>query len=157
MNKETFKAGDEVYCPSKDFNIHQLSSTVNSSTYPNRIDNWTLTNEGKLTPLSVTPTIFHATPENKALLEALYKCEFESPNLKGSDLTRKLLSEGKHVLCGLSVHGDGAAGNGTFVGLIVRFEDGRFIDGSNNPWSNAVPCNDYANLVDGVLTLKSEQ
>ena len=149
MNKETFKAGDEVYCPSKDFNIHQLSSTVNSSTYPNRIDNWTLTNEGKLTPLSVTPTIFHATPENKALLEALYKCEFESPKLKGSDLTRKLLSEGKHVLCYVSDVCDLFSIDSEV--MVIQSYNELYFKSVNNSWKYAVPCNDYANLVDGIL------
>jgi len=157
MNKETFKAGDAVYCPTFNARIHVLHGK-NGDLYKLIIKDGTSYDErGNEYTSDPLPRLFHATPENKALLEALYKCEFESPKLKGSDLTRKLLSEGKHVLCGLSVHGDGAAGNGTFVGLIVRFEDGRFIDGSNNPWSNAVPCNDYANLPDGVLTLKSEQ
>jgi len=154
---EQFKAGDEVYCPYLGRKVYKLDN-FGVRAYPLTIEKKvSFTSYGKISVNHLKPDLFHATLENKALLEALYKCEFEAPKLKGSDLTRKLLNEGNHVLCGLSVHGDGAAGNGTFVGLIVRFEDGCFIDGSNNPWSSAVPCNDYANLVDGVLTLKSEQ
>jgi hypothetical protein len=159
MNEQpTFKAGDEVYCPSHNTAISKLIATKNVQGYPVAIQYWnSYTESGCMNSARNLSDIFHATPENKLLLEALYKCEFESPKLKGSDLTRKLLSEGKHVLCYLSVHGDGAANNKKFTGLVVRFDDNRFTDGSGSTWFSAVPCNDYANLVDGVLTLKSEQ
>lgn len=156
MNKETFKAGDEVYCPSISTYIKKLSKT-NSIAFPIEITDFEqyLSNgcEGMDSPV---PSIFRATPENKALLEALYKCEFESPQPKGSDLTRKLLSEGKHVLCYVSDLSDQHCKE---LKLITSPLEGdfSFVDIDEVAWKYAVPCNGYDNLVDGVLTLKSEQ
>jgi exosome complex RNA-binding protein Csl4 len=107
---------------------------------------------GSRTNTDTPKNLFHATPENKALLEALYKCDFESPKLKGSDLTRKLLSEGKHVLCYVSDESDSGA-NVTIV-VMKKVSNGMFFDLDETDWTYAVPCNDYANLVDGVLEVK---
>ena len=156
MNKETFKAGDEVYCPLFGFSIYQLG-TGNSGSFPILINEHDGFTSNGLSQISdKTSSIFHATPENKQLLEALYKCEFESPKLKGSDLTRKLLSEGKHVLCYVSDLSDQHCKE---LKLITSPLEGdfSFVDIDEVAWKYAVPCNDYANLVDGVLTLKSEQ
>jgi hypothetical protein len=164
MNKETFKAGDEVYCPSQGVKIHLLCD-YESETYPLLLMSSncaaSISTKGFKVITDKIPYIFHATPENKALLEALYKCEFEAPKLKGSDLTRKLLSEGKHVLCYVSNSGDEAAstsGNSQVIIDCSTHSLGEWqFESSVDFWLYAVPCNDYANLPDGVLTLKSEQ
>lgn len=156
MNKETFKAGDEVYCPKLGLKICTLEKGIVNS-YPIRINEHnSFSLEGKAVIVDSVQSIFHATPENKALLEALYKCEFESPKLKGSDLTRKLLSEGKHVLCRVNQASDFTAEKYNDI-VIVRSFEGSLFRSLNGSWKHAVPCNDYANLPDGVLTLKSEQ
>lgn len=156
MNKETFTAGDEVYCPPHDFNIHTLLDNANSETYPLGLKELgkSFTPTGRFQVGQLLPDLHHATPENKALLEALYKCEFESPKLKGSDLTRKLLSEGKHVLCYCSNSLDLIP---HVIGVIKNWSGAKFGDTYGEIYTYAVPCNDYANLTDGVLTLKSEQ
>ncbi|MBC7752480.1 MAG: hypothetical protein H7Z73_12355 [Candidatus Saccharibacteria bacterium] len=156
MSKETFKAGDEVYCPSIDTEIHPLIEG-GFSEYPLAIKGiFDLTKDGFLHTFDIHPSIFHATPENKALLEALYKCEFESPKLKGSDLTRKLLNEGADaVLCYFSDESDEYAVYEGTARVVIDYESGLFVfQGTRVGWTYAVPCNDYANLVDGVLEVK---
>lgn len=157
MNKETFKAGDEVYCPAMGEDIFVLdidSYHRASSEYPLSLRDSTFTTEGLRHTTDKVPYIFHATPENKDLLEALYKCEFESPKLKGSDLTRKLLSEGKHVLCWLNDRSDEECFSA--IGIISRLKNGKFVSQTGNYWKYAVPCADYANLPDGILELNND-
>ena len=154
---EQFKAGDEVYCPYLGRKVYKLDN-FGVQAYPLTIEKKvSFTSYGKLSVNHLQPDLFHATPENKALLEALYKCEFESPKLKGSDLTRKLLSEGKHVLCFFSDQSDEHAVDKGAVRIVVGCDGGAFVfkRGICN-WKYAVPCNDYANLVDGVLLLNGE-
>ena len=152
---EQFKAGDEVYCPRLGSIIYTVR-TNDSTTFPIAALGITLKSNGIYHDKDKLSTIFHATPENKALLEALYKCEFESPKLKGSDLTRKLLSEGKHVLCYVNCHDDISAIKEHVIRIIDSIDGGIFRNKGGSGWKYAVPCNDYANLVDGVL-IKSEQ
>lgn len=153
-NAETFKGGDEVYCPSHTVKIVTISEQRGSSTTPLRIkDYYCLTPSGRSTSMDANPSIFHATPENRALLEALYKCEFEPPKLKGSDLTRKLLIEGKHVLCYVNAYSDERAISELKTDIIISF-DQCFRTPAGNFWHHAVPCNDYANLPDGILELR---
>lgn len=158
---EQFKAGDEVYCPSQGVKIHLLCD-YESETYPLLLMNSncasSISTKGFKVITDKIPYIFHATPENKALLEALYKCDFEAPKLKGSDLTRKLLSGGNHVLCYVSFESEDAAVKGGIIRLIESVKGDLFYQSATggNAYPHAVPCNDYANLVDGVLTLKSE-
>jgi len=159
MNKETFKAGDEVYCPLLSKTIHKLAvfSTSSSKTLLQH-KHLTLSfyHNGKINQADDLPSIFHAKPEKQKQLEALYKCDFESPKLKGSDLTRKLLSEGKHVLCYVNCHDDISAIKEHVIRIIDSIDGGIFRNKGGSGWKYAVPCNDYANLVDGVL-IKSEQ
>ena len=164
MNNEqpTFKAGDEVYCPARSTEIYVLEPVHVQSfgvDFSSQISGLSpFTRDGKIYKKYKNQSIFHATPENKVLLEALYKCDFESPKLKGSDLTRKLLSEGKHVLCYVGFESDAAAIKGRIIRLIESSKGDLFYQSATggNAYPHAVPCNDYANLVDGVLTLKSE-
>lgn len=155
---EQFKAGDEVYCPYLGRKVYKLDN-FGVQAYPLTIEKKvSFTSYGKISVNHLQPDLFHATPENKALFEALYKCDFESPKLKGSDLTRKLLSEGKHVLCYVSDLSDYSAIAKKKFALLVHAlcGDFSFEDTDGVAWKYAVPCNDYANLPDGVL-IKSEQ
>lgn len=149
---QTFKAGDEVYCPYLGRKVYKLDN-FGVQAYPLTIEKKvSFTSYGKLSVNHLQPDLFRATPENKALLEALYKCEFESPKLKGSDLTRKLLSEGKHVLCYVSDVSDDSILNA--VGIVSCLRSDKFVTQTGNSWRHAVPCNDYENLPDGVLEAK---
>jgi hypothetical protein len=98
MNNTTFKAGDKVYFPRQDGNIYTLVST-DSKEYPLFIDqvSTSFTMCGKFATRDENPSIFHVTDENSVLLSKLYNTQFEKPKkvLKGSDLTRHLISEGK--------------------------------------------------------------
>jgi hypothetical protein len=154
---EQFKAGDEVYCPKLGLKICTLEKGIVNS-YPIRINEHnSFSLEGKAVIVDSVQSIFHATPENKLLLEALYKCDFESPKLKGSDLTRKLLSEGKHVLCYVSDQSEDLAVSQKFAVLVTACVNSTHpFYGTAGYKKYAVPCNDYANLADGVL-IKSEQ
>ena len=152
---EQFKAGDEVYCPRLNNKIHVVKAH-DSKTYPIAVLGLDLKPNGCYHEKDDLSCIFHATPENKALLEALYKCEFEPPKLKGSDLTRKLLSEGKHVLCWMSDDSDILAPTHAKNNIVFKFNKGLFFTLDGSSFEYAVPCNDYANLVDGVL-IKGEQ
>lgn len=152
---EQFKAGDEVYCPSRGLSVYKLVKQ-NNTHYPVMLDGYcTYQANGRAAESIPTQSIFHATPENKALLEALYKCKFESPKLKGSDLTRQLLGEGKHVLCWMSDDSDILAPKHTKNNIVFKFNKGLFFTLDGSSFEYAVPCNDYANLVDGVLECKS--
>ena len=128
---EQFKAGDEVYCPSRGLSVYKLVKQENTH-YPVMLDDYcTYQANGRAAESIPTQSIFHATPENKALLEALYKCEFESPKLKGSDLTRKLLSEGaKFILCRVHTRSDNVAGQSNDFAVIKEvLETNSFFQG----------------------------
>jgi hypothetical protein len=152
---EQFKAGDEVYCPLIDLTIH----TIHKHNGLLFIDPALATRvyfqpSGSRTNTDTPKNLFHATPENKLLLEALYKCDFESPKLKGSDLTRKLLSEGRHVLCYVSDSTDDLPSEHKGVCAVLSYSNKKFHTSGGNYYNYAAPCNDYANLVDGVLEVK---
>ena len=151
---EQFKAGDEVYCPQMGKLVYMLDEIPHNPIYFYLAGFASLDVNGKVSPRHNVPAIFHATPENKALLEALYKCEFESPKLKGSDLTRKLLSDGKHVLC--YVRNDSEGDCADKIEIVTELFEDVFLTLRRQSYKYAVPCNDYANLADGVL-IKSEQ
>ena len=156
---EQFEAGDEVYCPQKDLLIYKLDEQRNSY-YPVRINGFaTFQENGKSTEHNSTQAIFHATPQNKALLDALYGVEFESPKLKGSNLTRQLLGEGKHVLCYVSDESEDDCQISSVyrMAIIIELFGYVFLTSRGKSYRYAVPCNEYTNLPDGALTPKSEQ
>lgn len=75
-----FKQGDKVYYPviSNRVLTLRLNERVD---YPfwvvERTNNFTKT--GRICVGDLNPSIFQATPENKAVLEKIYNMEFESP------------------------------------------------------------------------------
>lgn len=83
MSKE-FKAGDLVYYPQMGHGIFIVQSPRRSITYPVKIcqdGGFTefLTADGKMYESDKAAIIFHATPENYALLKQLHGVEFEEP------------------------------------------------------------------------------
>lgn len=143
MTNITFKAGDKVYFPRQDNKIYTLDCRE-SVDYPLFIDELTtsVTIDGKYSTGDQNSSIFHATDENYQLLSQLYKTEFEKPKkvLKGSDLTRHFLSEGKWVVCYISDEDDQAAMEYLLSSLITQIDDdGNFVESDGTLWSYAVP------------------
>ena len=112
MSKE-FKAGDEVYYPLQGTQVFQLEC-YSGLNYPldatfygddGDEDFATFTLEGFLSKTHKVPLLFHATPENKAKLEALYGVEFEAPPAKPTshEIIKAKLDKGmKAVPCWVS-------------------------------------------------------
>lgn len=146
MNKQVFKVGDKVYCPALSPDIFTVAPVFKAcSKYPLVVYFATkmslFTVDGKIHLDGVLQSVFHATPENKALLDQLYRTEFEAPpvNLSGSDLTRAKLKEtGKLILCLASDGSDENAMSSNRVVLIAKYT-GRFIEPSGVEWKYAVP------------------
>lgn len=143
MTNITFKAGDKVYFPSQDNKIYTLDCRE-SVDYPLFIDELTIsvTIDGKYSTGDQNSSIFHATDENYQLLSKLYNTEFEKPKkvLKGSDLARHLLSEGKWLICYLDDKSDKCAIKDLSIGLIIEIDDNdNFIEYDGTTWNYAVP------------------
>lgn len=81
-----FKAGDKVYCPRLGTKVYTLEGTVSvfaGYPFPVRITiddkNYTYTKEGISFIGNECSDLFHATEENKVLLDQLYGTAFEEP------------------------------------------------------------------------------
>lgn len=146
MNKQVFKVGDKVYCPALSSDIFTVAPVLKAcSKYPLVVyfaTKMTLfTVDGKIHSDGVLQSVFHATPENKTMLEQLYRTEFEAPPVKlsGSDLTRTKLKEfGKPILCWVNDKSDEDAIPYNYVVLIAEYTD-RFVTPSGVEWKYAVP------------------
>lgn len=143
MTNTTFKAGDKVYFPREDGKIYMLDSRE-STNYPLFIDELTtsFTVDGKFSTSDQNPLIFHVTNENCESLSKLYNTQFEKPKklLKGSDLARHLLSEGKWLICYLDYRSDKCAIKDLCIGLIIGIDDNdNFIEYDGTTWNYAVP------------------
>ena len=87
----TFKAGDKVYFPMQTTKVCTISKS-SSLMFPLSINamgeelgNCTIL--GKALTISNVPNIYHATKENRELLEKLYGVEFENPQPKTRTVT----------------------------------------------------------------------
>jgi hypothetical protein len=126
--------------------VHVLSE-VRSATYPVGFDGGNITDSftklGQRWRDAKIPSIFHATQENKALLDALYGMEFEAPPVKlsGSDLTRNMFTEcDTPILCHVNNLQDGeAAPDNGCLRLVVQIEDDVFVDDTTRAWKHATP------------------
>ena len=91
MSKE-FKVGDFVYYPNENTQVFRLEVCSDSEIFKdfpfaiefyddndNEFSYHTFTIKGLANINDELPLLFHATPENKAKLEALYGVEFEKP------------------------------------------------------------------------------
>lgn len=142
MSNVEFKAGDLVYFPAYNSSIHTLFAG-DCNRYPVEIAEVNnFTKDGMLVKDHEHPSIFHATEENCELLSKLYGVKFEKPKkvLKGSDLTRKLLAEGKWVLCRLSDVSDEVASRRGHLVIIknIDIQSGNF-KSQGSDWLYAVP------------------
>ena len=87
----TFKAGDKVYFPmqtTKVCTINKSSSLMfplSINAMGKELGNCTIS--GKALTISNVPNIYHATKENRELLEQLYGVEFETPAPKTVSVT----------------------------------------------------------------------
>lgn len=139
-----FKFGDRVYCPVVGVGVYTVSAAVDGVTYPIDVGGCTFTADGRAIHKYVNPSIFHATPENQAALEALYGIKFEDapkPVPVGSDLTRWLLQKyGKPVLCYVDNLSDDEGVADALIHAIERVsDDGCFVSHNGTRWSYAVP------------------
>ena len=152
MNK--FKPGDKVYCPKYSTSILRVDrnkSGYNSDIYPLEIAvgiNYdTLTNDGKIRTSDKQPILFHATPENHALLEQLYGVEFEKPPVKptSKEIIQAMLDRGdKYVLCNVSNYGS----DDWYLVLIERVgENSGYIDDAGTRWYTAKPINPRTGII----------
>lgn len=107
MNK--FKVGDKVYFPFRDTKVHTLQRyiPVGASFHKLQIvyENGVTENfipDGRRYDAYPATALVHATPENHAMLEALYGIEFEVPPPKSTpkQIIKAMLARGdKYVLC----------------------------------------------------------
>lgn len=95
-----FKAGMWVYSPTEGTDILQVIAT-DDLMYPIEVGDKSFTECGMYHNTDQYPSIFHATKENQALLEALYGVKFDDPPL--SDKEKVILAlqgaKGKPVVC----------------------------------------------------------
>jgi hypothetical protein len=136
VNKQVFKVGDKVYFPFRSCDLY----TVDGDDLGLMVAGYTFHKDGTQLKTATT-TIIHATPENKAMLEQLYRTEFESlpVRLSGSDLTRAKLEEtGKLILCWVSDESDEDTIPLNHAVLIAAYTD-CFIASSGVQWKYAVP------------------
>lgn len=136
-----FKVGDKVYSTVGGTNIHTIGMSCVEN-YPLMVGLVSLTKCGRHLASDTRPSIFHATPENKSLLDALYGVEFEAPPVKlsGSELTLSKLEEfGKPILCWVGDYSDERAITDKHVTLISKYHEGEFVTPSDVHWQYAVP------------------
>lgn len=95
-----FKAGDMVYSPTEGTRVLQIIP-YNDSEYPIFVGNKSFTTFGLHLCSDHCQSIFHATKENQALLEALYGVKFDDPPLSDKEKVIEALknANGKPVLC----------------------------------------------------------
>ena len=96
-----FKAGDMVYSPTEGTKVFTVEDRGLGFTYDLTIGNQTANRCGKIISSQNYPSIFHATKENQALLEALYGVKFDDPPLSDKEKVIESLknANGKPVLC----------------------------------------------------------
>ena len=150
MNKE-FKVGDPVYYPAQGTQVFHLEG--NSGLYyplaitfydddgDENFDTFTL--EGFYSRAHKAPLIFHATPENKAKLDALYGVEFEEPPSKptSKEIVKAYLDRGdKSVCCWASTINEQPKSINKWV-FIEQVIDGDypFVDKGGRYWKHATP------------------
>lgn len=142
-----FKVGDKVYIPEISGNILYIEDS-GSNGHPLQTEgSIPFDSNGKISSQQRVPSVFHATKENRAKLIALYDMYFEEP-ITGSDLTRKLLSEGHSVLCYVSDVSEDKALLGSRVDIITELSCDEF-KGTMFSWTYAVPVKDSIKFVTG--------
>ena len=141
MNK--FKIGDKVYFPKESNKVFTIEDTECTVSYPLRFGAITFTRDGRRHTRDITPSLFHATPENKAKLEALYGVEFETPPVKPTsrEIIKAMLARGdKSVCCWVSDSSEDPTSSYSWAFIISAFDD-VFIDECGTAWEFATPFN----------------
>ena len=146
-----FKVGEPVYYPARGTQVFQLENytglyypliiTFYDDDGDEDFDSFTL--EGFLSKTHKAPQIFHATPENKAKLEALYGVEFEAPPVKptSKEIVKAYLNRGdKSVCCWASNINEQPKSINKWV-FIEQVIDGDypFVDKDGCHWKHATP------------------
>ena len=143
-----FEAGDLVYFPEK---FNQVLKVCKNSpnayereTYPLNVAGYSITTDGKLKS-NKTTSIYLATPENKAKLEASYGIKLDPAlviKLTSKDIVKTKLDKGiKNVCCWVSDTEEEPSAD-EFSRMIHCVEDGDvtyFIDTDGHAWFYATP------------------
>lgn len=140
MNK--FKIGDKVYHPAKTTEVLTIRRNSYSS-YPIRTNDESFTLDGRRLKSDVLPSIFHATPEMWAKLEALFEAEFEKPHVKPTSreiIAAMLDIEKLPVPCWVSNVSEqpSSVNNWIFIDEVVD-DNYPFIDKNERHWKYATP------------------
>lgn len=144
--KNEFKPGDLVFEVSHGEGVFltRLSETV-QDTYEIRGQVMCYLHDGRYSTCAVLPLLFHATPEMREKLVAIWG-EDAVPELplRGSELTRKLLEKQKYVICFCSDTNDDDCRENKRPVLIRYFKEGYFYNRDvDSPyadtWKHAVP------------------
>ena len=141
MNK--FKIGDKVYFPKESNKVFTIEDTECTVSYPLRFGAITFTRDGRRHTRDITPSLFHATPENKAKLEALYGVEFETPPVKPTsrEIIKAMLARGdKSVCCWVSDSREDPTSSYSWTFIISAFNN-VLIDEGGRIWKYATPFN----------------
>ena len=146
-----FNIGDKVYCPKFGTEIYTVyKDEYFRTSLTVRTGNGSflgIDEDGKHNKHDILPSVFHATDENKILLEKLYGVSFADRKriLKGSALCKHLLRTRTHVICKVSNTNDSHACDEHFprIDCIFRYchSSGLFIGsgGVSHAWRYAVP------------------
>ena len=136
-----FKIGDLVYCPNYSQAIYKLYGNpdwLTDSEFPLAIKRpmyatLLFTVDGKCMLLNNMPSIFHATLENKKILDRLYGVEFEEPS---KTLYQKMEEHfnkgGSDVLCTPISCNTSKLSLVVIQGVHASFE--HLIDNTGTPW-----------------------
>lgn len=121
--KNEFKPGDLVFEVSHGEGVFltRLSETV-QDTYEIRGQVMCYLHDGRYSTCAVLPSLFHATPEMREKLVAIWG-EDAVPKLpvRGSELTKKLLEKQKYVFCLVSDVSDEDARKHSMLAIIESY------------------------------------
>ena len=141
MNK--FKIGDKVYYPTESNKVFTIEEDEYTIRYPLRLGANTFTRDGRRHARDITPSLFHATPENHKALEKLYGVEFEKPSVKPTsrEIIKAMLARGdKSVCCWVSDRSENPTRMHSWAFITSVFND-VFIAEFGTTWRFATPFN----------------
>lgn len=125
-----FKADDLVYCPMFGNTIFKLVEHCFSDypivIYRNDIKLCSFKSDGRISDTYAQPVLFHATPQNKKLLEQLYDIEFQDVSTYIEPITFKA---GDKVYCPTVSNKIYTLESHSEIGYPLKFKD------SKNPYS----------------------
>ena len=133
-----FKIGDMVYCPNYSQAIYKLEGN-NDSEFPLAIKQQGRTTllftiSGRSGFLEKIPSIFHATLENKKILDRLYGIEFEEPpKTLYQKMEEHFNKGGSDVLCTPISCNTSKLSLVVIQGVHASFE--HLIDNTGTPWT----------------------